>query len=140
MFLCLFLEIPLFYCLKTIENNRKSIGTIDFEFFCTQSKSITILCLLTKFGVISMTTVHFINDSMFFEIYWKYIGFADFKVPTFTKTSIFLNRCFFTLKLHRKKRQIGYTKKWESFMDLANSVLSYSKSNNRGGHYAPHVR
>ena len=31
MFLCLFLETPLFYCLQTIENNRKSMKTIDFR-------------------------------------------------------------------------------------------------------------
>ena len=89
MFLCLFLEIPLFYCLQTIENNRKSMGTIDFQIFLSHSKNITILCLLTKFGVISMTTAHFMDDSIFFGIYWKYIGFADFKVRTLTKTSIF---------------------------------------------------
>ena len=54
-----------------------------------------------------MTTAHFIDDSIFFEIYWKYIGFADFKVPTFTKTSIFLNGYFLDLEISQKKRQIG---------------------------------
>ena len=45
------------------------MGTIDFRSFCTHLKSITILCLLTKFGVIIMTTAHFMNDLILFEIY-----------------------------------------------------------------------
>ena len=64
------------------------MGTIDFRNFL-QTR------LLTKFGVISMTAAHFMNDLIFFEIYWIYIGFADFKVPTFTKTSIFFERMLF---------------------------------------------
>ena len=72
MFLCLFLIIPLFYCLQTIENNRKTMGTIDFQFFFAHSKTITILCLLTKFVVISMNTAHFMDDLILLEIYiWK---------------------------------------------------------------------
>ena len=63
-----------------------------------------------------MTTAHFMNDLIFFELYWIYIGIADFKVPTFTKTSIFT-----------EKRQIGYTKKWKSFIDLAISVFELFK-------------
>ena len=92
MFLCLFLEIPLFYCLQAIENNRKTMGTIDFRIFFAHWKSITILCLLTNFGDISMTTAHFMDDLILFEIYGKYIGFSDFKVPTFTKILIFFER------------------------------------------------
>ena len=42
VFLCVFLEIPLFYCLQTIENNRKhrnTMGTIDFlNFLCENEK------------------------------------------------------------------------------------------------------
>ena len=125
MFLCLFLEIPLFYCLQTIENNRKSVGTIDFR--NSHSKSITILCLLTKFGVISMTTAHFMDDSILFEIYGKYIGFVDFKVPTFTKTSIFFERMLLWPWNFTEKRQIGYTKKWKSFKDVRDIVFEIFK-------------
>ena len=58
------------------------MGTIDFRFFCIHPKSITILWLLTKFGAISMTTAHFMDDLILLEIYGKYIiEFADFKVP-----------------------------------------------------------
>ena len=126
MFLCLFLEIPLFYCLQTIENNRKSMGTIDFRNFL-QTLEKYHHCLLTKFGVISMTTAHFMNDSIFFEIYWIYVGFADFKVPTFTKTSIFFERMLFWPWNFTEKRQIGYTKMWKSFIDLAISVFELFK-------------
>ena len=80
MFVCLFLEIPLFYCLKKIKSNRKSKETIGFCIFLRTLKKYHHL--LTKFGVISMTTAYFMDDSIFFEIYWKYIGFADFNVPT----------------------------------------------------------
>ena len=41
MFLYLFLEIPLFYCLQTIENNRKSMGTIDFRNFLQTPKKVS---------------------------------------------------------------------------------------------------
>ena len=126
MFLCLFLEIPLFYCLQTIENNRKSVGTIDFRIFCSHSKSITILCLLTKFGVISTSTAHFMNDLILFEIYGNYIGFADFEVPTFTKTSIFFERMLIWPWNLTEKRQIGYSKKWKSW-DLATSGFELFK-------------
>ena len=79
------------------------MGTIDFCDFCTNSKSITILCLLTNFGVISMTTDNFMDDLMLFEVYGKYIGFADFKVPSFTKTSIiFRTDACMNLELLRK--------------------------------------
>ena len=44
---------------------------------------------MTNFGVISTSTAHFMGDLILFEIYGNYIGFADFEVPTFTKTSIF---------------------------------------------------
>ena len=64
------------------------MGTI-FDFFCKYSKSITILCLLIKLGVINTSRAHFMDDLILFEIYGNYIGFANFEVPTFTKTSIF---------------------------------------------------
>ena len=134
MFHCLFLEIPLFYCLQTIEINRKSVGTIDFRNFL---HSFEKHYHLTKFGVISMTTAHFMDDSVLFEIYGEYIGFADFKVYTFTKKLIFFERMLVWLWNFTEKRQIGFTKKWKSFIDLAASVLSYLKSNNRGGALCP---
>ena len=137
MFLCLFLEIPLFYCLQTIENNRKTMGTIDFRIFFTHSKSIDILCLLTSIGDISITTAHFMDDSISFEIYWKYIGFAVFKLPTFTKTSIFFNRCFFDLETSQKNVKQATLKSGKVSQTQLLAFLSYSKSNNRGGHYAP---
>ena len=127
MFLCLFSEIPLFYCLQTIENNRKSMGTIDFRIFFTHSKSITILCLLNKFGVFRMTTAHFMDDLLLFEIYGNYIGFADFEVPTFTKTSLFFERMLVWPWNFTEKRQIGYSKKLKSFRDLATSVFEFFK-------------
>ena len=48
--------------------------------------------VLTKFGVISTSTAHFMDDLILFEIYGNYIGFADFDVTTFTKTSIFFEK------------------------------------------------
>ena len=97
MFLSLYLEIRFFSCLQTIENNRKSIGNNRFSNFLHTFKCIIILCLLTKFGAISITTAHFMDDSILFEIYGKYIGFADFKVPISLK-----HQYCMTLKFHRK--------------------------------------
>ena len=101
----------------------KSMGTIGFQNFCTHSKSITILCLLTKFSVISTSTAHFLDDLILFEIYGNYIGFADFEVPTFTKTSIFFERMLVWPWNFTEKRQIGNSKKWINFRDLATSVF-----------------
>ena len=96
MSLCLFLEIPLFYCLQTIENNRKSIGTIDFRFFLHTIKKYH------HFMSTDQIWCYFMDDSILFEIYGKYMGFADFKVPTFTKKSIFSNGCFYDLETSQK--------------------------------------
>ena len=64
------------------------MGTIDFRIFLQTLKYHHFMST-DQIGVISMTTAHFIDDSILFEIYGKYIEFADFKVTTFTKTSIF---------------------------------------------------
>ena len=75
-----------------------------------------------------MTTAHFIDDLILLEIYGKYIiEFADFKVPTFTKTSIIFERMRLWPWNFTEKRQIGYSKKWKSFIDLATSVLELLK-------------
>ena len=124
-----------FYCSLLFNNwsirfqkiDQGTLVTIFFSIFFTHSKSITILCLLTKFGVISMTTAHFMDDSILFKIYGNYIGFANFMVPTFTKTSIFFERMFLWPWNFTEKRQIGYTKKWKSFIDLATSVFELFK-------------
>ena len=73
----------LFYCLQTKENNRKTIGTIVFEFFFAQSKSTVILGILTKFGEIITTLAHFMADSLLTEIYSNYIGFTQFRRGSF---------------------------------------------------------
>ena len=75
MFLCLFLDITLFYCLQTIENNRKSMETIDFRIFLHTFEKYHHFMSTDQ---ISITTAHFMDNSILFEIYWKYIGFADF--------------------------------------------------------------
>ena len=66
---CLFLEIPLFYCLKTLENNENNI--ISYFFFA-ESKS-TIIKYTVKVGVIIITIPHFVKDNILFEIFRKYI-------------------------------------------------------------------
>ena len=58
---------------RTIEKPRKQQ---ILEILFTQQKNTIILGILTKFGVITITIAHFMNDFLFFEIYRKYIGFA----------------------------------------------------------------
>ena len=68
----------MFYCLQTIENNRKTIGTIDFDIFLAHPKITIILGILTKFGEIITTLAHFMADSFSYEIDCDYIGFTYF--------------------------------------------------------------
>ena len=119
---------------RTIENQREQQ---IFEIFCKHLKSITILCLLTKFGVISMTAAHFMNDSIFS----KYIGYIlDLPIsryPPSLKHQYFLNGCFFNLETSQKNVKQAKLKSGTVQQTQLLAFLSYSKSNNRGGHYGP---
>ena len=77
------------------------------------------------------------DDLILFEIYGNYIGFADFEVPTFTKTSIFFKRMLVSPRNLTEKRQIGYSKKWKSFRDLATSVFLVIQNQIIGGPLSP---
>ena len=73
-----------------------------------------------------MTTAHFMDDSILLEIYiWEIYRICRFQGTRLHENiNIFRTDAFMTLKLHRK-RQIGYTKNWKSFIDLATSVFGW---------------
>ena len=139
MFLCLFLEIPLFYCLQTIENNRKSIRTIDFRNFLQTPKKYhhfmstgEIWCYQHGYSPFYGWFNIFRN---ILEIYWicRFQG-------TFTKTSIFFERMLFYLETSQKNvKQVTLKSEQVSWTQLL-AFLSYSKSNNRGALCPSHVR
>ena len=54
---------------KSVENNRKTIGTIDFEIFFVQSKTSVNVDILAKFGQIIITLAHLMDNSFIFQIY-----------------------------------------------------------------------
>ena len=115
---------------RTIENQWEQQ---IFEIFCTHSKSITILCLLTKFGVISMTTAHFMDDLILFEIYISNI--QDLPISRYTpslKHQYFSKRCLYGLETSQKNVKQVNLKSGKVSETQRLAFLSYLKSNNRG--------
>ena len=59
MSLCLFLKIPLFYCLQTIENNRKNnVNNVFFEFLHTLEKCYHFMCFIYWIILILLKWLH----------------------------------------------------------------------------------
>ena len=66
------------------------------------SKSIIILCLLTKFGVISMTTAHFMDDLIVFEYIGNIWDLPILRYRPSLKHEYFSNGCQYDLETLQK--------------------------------------
>ena len=127
MFLCLFLEIPLFYCLQTMENTRKSMGTNRFSKFFANTRKVSSFYVYWP----NLVLLAWLQPILWMIQYFsKYIGnILDLPIsrcPPSLKHQYFWTDAFSHWNI-TEKRQIGYSKKWESFMDLANRVFELFK-------------